>query len=769
MKLILTATRLATSPLHPLRARRGIKGKVKPVLLWLSFGIFGLGAILLVPGNASANACATPVTISFPYAVQADTQGAEFKANSSITGNVYSNGNITGELFAKITGNASAVGTISTVAVSGTKTSGAASVPLPSFNAADWESAAQAGGVTTGDVTYPVNSSGNSLGPKKIIGNLTLLDNSDVTITGNLYVTGNITIGANAKLHLSPTFIAAGTVIIAEGRISIAGNAKVDGTTTGGFLLMVSTSNLSGNSLVLEPNFKSTTTVFYSTADTLLVGANSQIIGAYGKRVQIDANARVNFASALNFASFVCPVPPSTPAIVVNKSATLSQAVAGQNFTYSLSVQNTGTGAATSVVVQDTLQSPLVYTTATPLPNTVSAGAGGTTLTWISGTINSGGAKSLTISVATPASLSATTTVSNFAVATGSNFASVTSPAVEVIIVPAAGPPVPGPAVSVTKSATTSAANAGEQFSYLLDVKNTGTAVANNVLVSDILQNPLIFVSSTPAPTSLATTTSQTTLNWDLGSLSPGATSTIAILVSTPSTLTANVTVNNSASVAGANFASVNSNSVAVEISAPAAPPPAGGGGGGFYRDTVGPLHKAILEFLLEQEKIVGQTYADQIIVRNPGGANLPEGILVLTLPLELEYVSASQAPVSRDGQKLSFAVPPILSNGSFTLTFSVKARFAGVSLPDRAVYTVNDTELAQAVAVQNIGEVAGAAAGPEAPAPPGKVAGEQEALPRTGTDLNILLLFICAFTLGLLLGKINPRMIRIYFQQTRE
>lgn len=264
------------------------------------------------PNLVRADSCQNPAVISFPFAVQAGELGLTVNANVTVDGDVYANGDIAGHLFAKVSGNAQASGNITNLQVTGSKTSGAPSLPLPVINLTDWELSAAAGGITGGNIVYPVNSTGNLLGPVKILGNLVLEANSEVTIKGNIYVTGNITVGQNAKLELVPSFGSNGTVIIAQGAITIAGNAHVNGTNSGGFLLIISQSPTSP-AIDLGSNFISSTTIFYAPNGELRVGPNSRIIGAYGKKVTIEPNAAVNFVPGLKFASFICPPPPPPP------------------------------------------------------------------------------------------------------------------------------------------------------------------------------------------------------------------------------------------------------------------------------------------------------------------------------------------------------------------------------------------------------------------------------------------------------------------------
>lgn len=102
------------------------------------------------------------------------------------------------------------------------------------------------------------------------------------------------------------------------------------------------------------------------------------------------------------------------------------------------------------------------------------------------------------------------------------------------------------------------------QLTYTLTVKNTGSAAANNVKVTDTLPAGLTYVSSsgTPALASAATVSNQD-LSFSIATLAAGATQTITVLVD--ASVTANVNQN-----AFSNTASTSADSVSSVTSTPA-------------------------------------------------------------------------------------------------------------------------------------------------------------------------------------------------------
>ncbi|MDP4000619.1 MAG: hypothetical protein Q8P83_00005, partial [bacterium] len=489
------------------------KDKILFLVFAMILGNSGMGAIMDINLNipvaqAAAQSCTTPTVISFPFAVQGNAGGVDLNANAKVTGNVYSNANINGQYWAKVIGNASAIGTITQTQVTGVTTTGAAAAGMPTVNVADWKASALLGG-TIGGVSFPVNSSGNNLGPVKINGDLILNDNSDVQVNGTVHVTGNVIIGKNAELHVNPALGALGTVVIVDGKIDIDGNGHVDGTGGGGFMLLISLSSGS-DAINLQPNFASSTAVFYSMNDGLMVGSNSEIVGAYGEKVVVDDNAKVNHVPGLQVATFVCPPPALVPDISVTKSADSSSVTAGDTVTFTIEVENSGTASATGVLVSDVLDSEFEFVSSTPSPTTTLITGLGTELTYSLGTVGIGQTKIITIEAKTDAGVVSTTLVENKATASGSNFSDENSNTVEVTINPSVAP-----AIVVTKSSDESLVSVGDSVVFTLEVENTGTADATNVVLSDTLALEFEFVSSTPVPTTNTVTALGTELTFD--------------------------------------------------------------------------------------------------------------------------------------------------------------------------------------------------------------------------------------------------------------
>lgn len=82
------------------------------------------------------------------------------------------------------------------------------------------------------------------MGPARITGNLSVLINHSLIITGTLWVEGNITLGNNSSVKLDSGYGSSSGIIISDGRIDMGNNTEFGGSgSEGSFILILSTSN----------------------------------------------------------------------------------------------------------------------------------------------------------------------------------------------------------------------------------------------------------------------------------------------------------------------------------------------------------------------------------------------------------------------------------------------------------------------------------------------------------------------------------------------
>jgi len=292
--------------------------------------IFGGRKQIVTMGDVNSNQrkvnliLTTTTGVSFNYGVQVGIGGFDFTGNAKVIGNVYSNGNITGENNAAITGTAISTGTISGMII-GIGTTGnakahtvnnstihginycqtgtgnnkdcdtsqpdpiATTMPISDQNILDWKEEASIGDPYVGNYLLDSNNTA-SLGPKEITGNFTIDGNAILTITGTIWVHGNINISNNAIVKLSSSYGPNSGVIVADGNINLSGNNGVEGSgQTGSYILLVTTSTCP-----VGPSCDGGST----NAISIDNNANAVILNAQQGTISFSNNAQVNEATA---------------------------------------------------------------------------------------------------------------------------------------------------------------------------------------------------------------------------------------------------------------------------------------------------------------------------------------------------------------------------------------------------------------------------------------------------------------------------------------
>ncbi len=157
----------------------------------------------------------------------------------------------------------------------------------------DWKAQAQAGGILTGD--YVVDGGAvATLGPKKIIGNLTVSNQGDLTISGTLFVTGNINIYNNAKVRLGSNFGEYSGVILTDGLVTVANGCVFYGGDNS-YILILSTK--SGPAINIANN--SDTAIFYAADGVIDVNNNTVLKELTAYQIHLNNGAQVIYESGL--------------------------------------------------------------------------------------------------------------------------------------------------------------------------------------------------------------------------------------------------------------------------------------------------------------------------------------------------------------------------------------------------------------------------------------------------------------------------------------
>ena len=274
--------------------------------------------------------------VSFYYGAQIDAGGLIMNNGSRIQGNVFSNGNISGgsgtidnnvivagnghsikDVY--VVGNVQAYSCLSatsvqnltyvspggsnTCTVRGTtsfQSGEIATQPLPisQIQINGWKSEATAGG-ESGSVTV---SGIQSLGPKKIIGDLIINNNATLKIMGTIYVTGQISLGNGATMKLDISYNSLGGVILTDGKISMGNDSNALGSGQAGSYLLALSTNSAIDAINLNNGVVGS--VFYTSLGTIILNNNVQVKEITGYRIDLQNNAIVQYESGLANAFF---------------------------------------------------------------------------------------------------------------------------------------------------------------------------------------------------------------------------------------------------------------------------------------------------------------------------------------------------------------------------------------------------------------------------------------------------------------------------------
>lgn len=284
--------------------------------------------------------------VSFHYGIQAGQGGFNLENSSSITGNVFSSGPITGSsnLIRGDVVSAGASGLISGIHATGTahahtiqnstidkdayyvtKTNTTVlgtsypnspdqtSVDLPISDAqiAQWENeAAQGGNATCVGGKYIVTSS-TSLGPKKIPCDFEVSGSPVITVGGPIWVTGDITFQNSPTIRVSSSQGSQSVAIIADnpanrsgsGIIEIKNSTTFQGSgTPGSFVFMISQNNSAengGSTKAIDLANSSNSLIAYA-AHGLIVLANSvSVKEATAYKINLKNSANVRYDTGL--------------------------------------------------------------------------------------------------------------------------------------------------------------------------------------------------------------------------------------------------------------------------------------------------------------------------------------------------------------------------------------------------------------------------------------------------------------------------------------
>jgi hypothetical protein len=296
-------------------------------------------------------------SVTFHYGTQAGQGGIIFANNAALIGNLYSNGNIVGSNGAYITGDtfvAGPTGSISSMCIGGTSSGGAClsggttgvanahtitntqvtgtafctvgsgnnkscdtsmgdpstqDYPIDSTDITTWETDAASGTVINGN--YSISSGSVTLGPTKIVGNLTISGNAVVTLNNTVWVTGNVSFsgtGGGARVKLANTYGTQSGLVIANGLISIGNNITFqDSGTSGSYIMLLSTSTCDENTAAAPCSNKNAIDISNNASivianaqdGTVNFANNASVKEVVGKTIRLKNNVVIQYGSGL--------------------------------------------------------------------------------------------------------------------------------------------------------------------------------------------------------------------------------------------------------------------------------------------------------------------------------------------------------------------------------------------------------------------------------------------------------------------------------------
>lgn len=174
--------------------------------------------------------------------------------------------------------------------------------PISDANIESWQTEAEAGGVTNGDVN--IGWAGGNLGPRKIRGNLTVSGGGVLTVDGPLWVTGTVTLNGGGRIRLAASYGSDDGVIVSDGNVTISGGGQATGSGTAGSYLMILSKSTSSSAMSI--NGGAGAVIAYAPYGTIAISGGASLKEATANRITIDGGSSVTYESGLtnnNFSS----------------------------------------------------------------------------------------------------------------------------------------------------------------------------------------------------------------------------------------------------------------------------------------------------------------------------------------------------------------------------------------------------------------------------------------------------------------------------------
>ncbi|MGH7744497.1 MAG: hypothetical protein ACREQ5_06705 [Candidatus Dormibacteria bacterium] len=265
-------------------------------------------------------------------------------------------------------------------------------------------------------------------------------------------------------------------------------------------------------------NFSLVVNVNGTTASGTIISDTASVLGSTP-----DPNPSSNVATAT-----VVVATAGQADLAVTKAGSPNPVLAGNNISYTITVQNNGPATATGITLTDTLPASATFVSDTPLPGGwACAPPSGGVLTCTNPSMAANTASTfrlvLTVVAMTTSGTTVTNSVSVSSTTSDPFLANNTASTSSVVASPTQAD------VAIYKTAAPEPVDQGTNLTYTLQVTNNGPAVAQGVSVTDPLPAQVTFVSASTTVGSCSQTAGTVTCN--LGSMGVGALAVITINV----------------------------------------------------------------------------------------------------------------------------------------------------------------------------------------------------------------------------------------------
>lgn len=276
--------------------------------------------------------------------------------------------------------------------------------------------------------------------------------------------------------------------------------------------------------------------------------------GIVSLTVQIDSplsngTTLQNVAAAESLRSFPISAPTITtlvsslPDLQLSKVASRTVAAAGDEITYTLAYQNTGTTLGRDVTITDILPPQTEFVRADKGGKEVTAGA----VQWLFSQVQPAQSGTVSVTVRVASAIKNGTVLHN----TASILSNGTSPSVAPIVDTVVNS---APDLSLTKSGTPDTVLPGEIISYTLSYQNTGSDSATAVVIRELVPENTIFVSASNGGVFDDLTN---TVSWSPGAVPALSGSSVTMAVRVDSETAAGTTIANIAEISSTELASL--------------------------------------------------------------------------------------------------------------------------------------------------------------------------------------------------------------------